>query len=65
MNETKNSKFVTKNETLSISIKCKYYNVIIYNTEMLKSNLCDYSDSYFLVSGDITATTAPATQSII
>ena len=56
---------MTKNETLSISIKCKYYNVIIYNTEMLKSNLCDYSDSYFLVSGDITATTAPATRSII
>ena len=56
---------MTKNETLSISIKCQYYNVIIYNTEMLKSNLCDYSDSYFLVSGDITATTAPATQSII
>ena len=37
-------------------------NKIIYNTEVLKSNLCGYNDSYILVRGDITATTAPATQ---
>ena len=29
-------------------------NKIIYNTEVLKSNLCDYNDSYILVRDDIT-----------
>ena len=29
-------------------------NEITYNTEILKSNLCDYSDAYILVRGDIT-----------
>ena len=29
-------------------------NEIIYNTEVLKSNLCDYNDAYILVRGDIT-----------
>ena len=28
----------------------------------MKSNLCDYSDSYILVKADITAAAAPATQ---
>ena len=37
-------------------------NEIIYNTEVLKSNLCDYNDTYILVRGDITVTAAPATQ---
>ena len=27
---------------------------IIYNTEVLKSNLCDYNNAYILVIGDIT-----------
>ena len=35
---------------------------IIYNTEVLKSNLCDYNDAYILVKGDITVAAAPATQ---
>ena len=26
---------------------------IIYNTEVLKSNLCYYNEAYFLVRGDI------------
>ena len=30
------------------------WNKIIYNTEVLKSNLCDYSDAYILVKGHIT-----------
>ena len=40
---------------------------IIYNTEVLKSNICDYSDAYILVKGYITkilkgyVTAAPAT----
>ena len=29
-------------------------NEIIYNTAVLKSNLCDYNDAYILVRGDIT-----------
>ena len=37
-------------------------NEIIYNTEGLKSNLCDYKDAYILVSGDIAVIAAPATQ---
>ena len=37
-------------------------NEITYNTEILKSNLCDYSDAYILVRGDITVVAAPATQ---
>ena len=37
-------------------------NEIIYNTEVLKSNLCDYNNAYILVRGDITVKAAPATQ---
>ena len=37
-------------------------NDIIYNTEVLKSNLCDYNDAYILVSADITVTAASATR---
>ena len=37
-------------------------NEITYNTEILKSNLCDYNDAYILVRGDITVVAAPATQ---
>ena len=28
-------------------------NKITYNTELLKSNLCDYNDAYILATGDI------------
>ena len=35
---------------------------LIYNREVLKSNLGDFNDSYILVRGDITVTTSPATQ---
>ena len=37
-------------------------NEIIYNTEILKSNLCDYNDRYTLVKCNITGTAAPKTQ---
>ena len=37
-------------------------NEITYNTEVLKSNLCDYNDAYILVRGDTTVTAAGATQ---
>ena len=37
-------------------------NEIVYNAEVLKSNICDYNDSYILVKADITVTAAPVTQ---
>ena len=37
-------------------------NEIIYNTEVLKSNLCDYNNLYTLVRGDITIIGHQATQ---
>ena len=40
----------------------KVGNEIIYNTEVSKSNLCDYNDAYILVRGGITVTAATATQ---
>ena len=35
---------------------------IIYSTEVLKCNLCDYSDAFILVRGDIAVTADPETQ---
>ena len=35
---------------------------IIYNTEVLKSNLCDYNDVCILLRGDDTVVAAPSTQ---
>ena len=37
-------------------------NEIIYNTEVLKSNLCDYNDVYILVWSNIIVIEAPAAQ---
>ena len=37
-------------------------NVIIYNTEVLKSNLHDYNDGYILVRGDIIVIAVHSTQ---
>ena len=37
-------------------------NEIIYNTEVLKSNLCDYNDAYMLVTGNIVIIGHQATQ---
>ena len=31
-----------------------------FETKVIKSNLCDYSDAYILVTGDITATAGNA-----
>ena len=49
INDLSNANFIVENE-------------IIYNTEVLKSNLCDYVDAYILLRGDATVTAAPATQ---
>ena len=37
-------------------------NDFIYNTEALKSNICDYSDAYILVRGDVSIIVHVATQ---
>ena len=37
-------------------------NGIIYNTEVLKANLCDYNNAYILVRGDITIIVHQKTQ---
>ena len=65
MNEASNSKFETRKwNTVNDSSYANYNgtNEITYNTEVLKSNLCDYNDAYILVKGDITVTTAPQTK---
>ena len=40
-------------------------NEIIYNTEVLKSNLSNYNDTYILGKYDTTVTSAPANTSNI
>ena len=65
MNEANDSKFVTRKwNILNDHSKTNYNatNEIVYNTEILKSNLHDYYDSCILVRGDITVTAAPQTQ---
>ena len=36
--------------------KYKQHNSIKFETESIKSNLCNYSDAFILVTGDITVT---------
>ena len=65
LNEPKDSKFVTRKWNVVNDQSNANYDVgneVIYNTENLKSNLCNYSDAYILVNGDITVIAAPATQ---
>ena len=59
------SKFVTRKwNIVNDNSKSNYdaTNEVTYNTEVLKSNLCDYNDAYILVKGDITVTAAPQTE---
>ena len=53
--EGNNFKFVTRkwnivNNNSNYGVGSEF----IYNTEALKSNLCDYNDTYILVTGNIT-----------
>ena len=41
---------------------CDAGNETIYNTEVLKSNFCDYNDAYILVKADVFVREDPATQ---
>ena len=57
MNEAKDSKFVTRQWNIVNDNSKANYDVgseIICNTEVSKSNLCDYNDAYILVRGNIT-----------
>ena len=56
LNEASDSKFVTRKWNIVNDQSNANYDVgneIIYNTEVLKSNLCDYSDAYILVIDNI------------
>ena len=63
LNEASSSKFVIIKRNIANS-KSNYGagHEIIYNTEVLKSNLCDYNDPYILVRGDITIVRHQPTQ---
>ena len=64
LNDASSSKFVTRKWNIVNDNSNSNYaaaNEINYNTEILKSNLCDYNDSYILVIRDITVVVAPAT----
>ena len=59
LNEANDSKFVSRKWNIVIANSKANHAVgdnIIYNTEVLKSDLCDYNDFYILVLGDITIT---------
>ena len=65
MNEVNNFKFVTRKWNIVNDSSKANYNAayeIIYNTEFLKFNLCDYNNAYILAKRDITVTAAPQTQ---
>ena len=65
LNKGNQAKFVTRKLNIANDQSNANYdlgNEIIYNTEALKSKLCDQYDAYILVRGDITVAEAPATQ---
>ena len=65
LNEASNSTFVTRKWITVNDLSNANYNVgneIIYSTEVLKSNLCYFSDAYVLIRGNITVAAAHTTQ---
>ena len=57
LNEAGSPKIVTRKWNIVNDQSNTNYDIaneIIYNTEVLKSNLCDYNDAYILVRGDMT-----------
>ena len=65
LNDASDSKFVRRkwnigNDQWNVSYDAG--SEILYNTEVLKSNLCDYNDTYILVKDDIIVTVAPQTR---
>ena len=65
LNEASNSKFGIRNWSIfgdQSNVNYDVGNEIIYNTEVLKSNLCDCNDAYILERGGITVIAVHATQ---
>ena len=65
MNHVNDSKFVTRKSNIANDNAKANYSIgieVIYNTEVLKSNLCDYNDAYIFVRGNITRIGHQATQ---
>ena len=61
LSSANDSKFVTRKWSIVNNNSNANYaaaNELTYNTEILKSNLCDYNDAYILVTGDITVVPA-------
>ena len=57
LNKSSDSKFLTRNWNFvndQYNTNCSEGNEIIFSTDVLKSNLCDYNDACILVRGDIT-----------
>ena len=57
LNKAKDSKFVTRKWNIANDNSESNHqegNEITYNTEVLKSNLCDYNNAYILLRGYIT-----------
>ena len=59
LNEANDSKFATRKLSMTIY---GVGNKVNYNTEFLKSNLCEYNNAYIIVKGNITVTGAPEIQ---
>ena len=65
LNEVSDSKFVSRKWNTGKDQSNANYdagNEIIYKTEVLKSNLCDYNDGYIVVTDGIIVISGPATQ---
>ena len=63
LDEVNDFKFVTRKWNIVKDQQNVNYDVgneIIYNKEVLKSNLCDYNNANILVRGDIAVAAAPA-----
>ena len=61
LNEAIDSNFVTRKWNIGNNNSKSNYDTsseITYNTEILKSNLCDYNDAYILVRSFITVVAA-------
>ena len=64
LNEPNDSKFMTRKWSIANNQSNANYHVandIIYNTEVLKFELCDCNDAYILVTGDIAVIAHQAT----
>ena len=64
LNEAHYSNFETRKQNIINNQSNTIYDVNIYNTEVLKFNLCDYSRAYILVRGVIITTAHNITNSV-